>query len=358
MAPVLQSAFDPAQDARWKAVLARDPAAEGRFFYAVLTTGIFCRPSCPSRRAKPKNIRFFSTAEEAVGAGFRPCLRCKPQDVSPKQNQAQLIIEACNQIEAADSLPKLDALASAAGLSSFHFHRLFKSQTGLTPRAYGAAHRAEKLRGALDGSNSVTQAIYQAGFNASSRAYDQAEEVLGMTPGEYKQGGKNARIHFAVGSCSLGHVLVAQSEKGLCAILMGDDPDALLEDLQDRFPKAELIGADPGFEATVAAVIGFVEAPHIGLNLPLDIRGTAFQERVWQALRSIPVGTTVSYAELARQVGQPSAVRAVAGACAANALAVAIPCHRVVRTDGSLSGYRWGLERKRALIDREAEASS
>ncbi|WP_312797707.1 bifunctional DNA-binding transcriptional regulator/O6-methylguanine-DNA methyltransferase Ada, partial [Tianweitania sp.] len=312
-----QSTFDPFQDLRWKAVVERDAIADDHFVYAVLTTGIFCRPSCPSRRAKPENVRFFARAEEAAEAGFRPCLRCKPQAASLKQTQAQLIIDACKQIETAEELPQLDALASAARLSPFHFHRLFKQHTGLTPRAYGASRRVEKLRAALDGGSNVTTAIYEAGFNASSRAYDQANEVLGMTPGAYKRGGTSARIHFAIGTCALGHILVAQSEKGLCAILLGDEPDALLKDLQDRFPKAELIGADPAFETTVAAVIGFVEAPRIGLDLPLDIRGTAFQERVWQALRGIPVGTTVSYAELAEQIGQPSAVRAVAGACAA-----------------------------------------
>ncbi|MBS9719722.1 bifunctional DNA-binding transcriptional regulator/O6-methylguanine-DNA methyltransferase Ada [Tianweitania sp. BSSL-BM11] len=351
------TAFDPLADLRWKAVLDRDAALDDHFFYAVLTTGIFCRPSCPSRRAKPENVRFFATAEEAMEARFRPCLRCKPQAASAKRTQAQRIVEACKQIDVADDLPQLDTLASAAGLSPFHFHRLFKQHTGLTPRAYGAARQAEKLRSALGQGNDVTRAIYEAGFNASSRAYDQADGVLGMTPGAYKKGGTNARIHFAIGECTLGHILVAQSQKGLCAILLGDEPEILLQDLQNRFPKAELIGADPAFEETVATVVGFVEAPRIGLDLPLDIQGTAFQERVWQTLRSIPVGTTVSYAELAERIGQPSAVRAVAGACAANALAVAIPCHRVVRTDGSLSGYRWGLERKRDLLEREAQES-
>jgi AraC family transcriptional regulator of adaptative response/methylated-DNA-[protein]-cysteine methyltransferase len=356
MAPSLRIAFDPVHDPRWQAVLARESAADGQFFYAVSTTGIFCRPSCPSRRAKPEHVSFFASTEDAGRAGFRPCMRCKP-DRKTADTRSDLIADACRLIEAAEQLPTLETLASAVGLSPFHFHRLFKQQTGLTPRAYGAAHRAQRLRGALNADNTVTQAIYQAGFNASSRAYEKAEDVLGMTPGAYGNGGKNARIRFAVCLCALGHILVAQSDRGICAILLGDSPEALLNDLQDRFPKATLIGDDPAFEATVATVVGFVEAPQIGLDLPLDIRGTAFQERVWQALRAIPVGTTISYADLAQRIGQPTAVRAVAGACAANALAVVIPCHRVVRTDGSLSGYRWGLERKRALIDSEAKPS-
>lgn len=357
MAPSFPSVRDVDNDPRWLAVVARDKAADDRFFYAVSTTGIFCRPSCPSKRAKPEHVSFFLTAHEAASAGFRPCLRCKP-DALPSKRQANRIVDACRRIETAEDLPSLDVLASAAGLSPSHFHRLFKQQTGLTPRAYGAAHRAAKLRAALKADGTVTQAIYEAGYNASSRAYEQADDILGMTPGAYNKGGKDALILFAIGICTLGHILVAQSNRGICAILLGHDPDALLKDLQDRFPKAELVGGDAAFEQTVAAVIGFVEAPNIGFDLPLDIRGTAFQERVWTALRAIPAGTTISYAELAERIGQPSAVRAVAGACAANALAVAIPCHRVVRTDGSLSGYRWGLERKRLLIDREADASS
>jgi AraC family transcriptional regulator of adaptative response/methylated-DNA-[protein]-cysteine methyltransferase len=241
-------------------------------------------------------------------------------------------------------------------LSPYHFHRVFKAVTGLTPKAYAVAHRANRMRTELDGSRTVTAAIFDAGYNSNGRFYEKSDEVLGMTPSNYRAGGANTEIRFAIGQCSLGSILVAASARGVCAVLLGDDPDALARELQDKFPRANLIGGDKAFEQIVAKVVGFVEAPALGLDLPLDIRGTAFQQRVWQALRKIPVGSTVSYADIAKQIGVPSAVRAVAQACAANMLAVAIPCHRVVRRDGALSGYRWGVERKRALLDREASA--
>jgi AraC family transcriptional regulator of adaptative response/methylated-DNA-[protein]-cysteine methyltransferase len=270
---------------------------------------------------------------------------------------AAVVAEACRRIEDAEEPPKLDALAASAGMSPFYFHRQFKAITGLTPKAYGAADRAKKVRAELaDRKTSVTSAIYGAGFNSNSRFYESSNEVLGMTPTAYKQGGKDADIRFAVGQCSLGAILVARSKKGICAITLGDNPDELVRDLQDRFPNANLISADRGFERLVAQVVGFVEAPRIGLDLPLDVRGTAFQQRVWQALRGIPAGKTASYAEVARRIGKPKAVRAVAQACGANKIAVAIPCHRVVKNDGVLSGYRWGVERKRALIEKEAKA--
>jgi AraC family transcriptional regulator of adaptative response/methylated-DNA-[protein]-cysteine methyltransferase len=240
-------------------------------------------------------------------------------------------------------------------MSPYHFHRVFKAVTGLTPKAYAAARRAVRVRDELaEGTNSVTQAIYGAGFNSSGRFYAKAEEMLGMTPTAFRKGGDAAAIRFAVGECSLGSILVAATEKGVCAILIGDDPDELAHELQDRFPRADLIGGDAAFEALVARVVGFVEAPALGCNLPLDVRGTAFQQRVWQALRAIPAGETASYAEIARRIGAPGSARAVAQACAANNIAVAIPCHRVVRNDGALSGYRWGVERKRALLARES----
>ena len=266
---------------------------------------------------------------------------------------AALVADACRLIEAADSLPDLGTLAQHAGLSPSHFHRVFKAQTGLTPKAYPSAHRANRLRHALGEARSVTDAIYDAGFNANSRFYEKADRLLGMRARDYRAGGDGVTIRFAVAQCSLGAILVAQSERGICAILMDDDPAMLVKDLQDRFPKAHLIGGDGDFEQMVARVIGFVEAPAIGLDLPLDLRGTAFQERVWQALRKIPVGSTLSYADIAARIGAPRAVRAVARACAANRLAVAVPCHRVVRQDGALSGYRWGVERKRELLRRE-----
>jgi AraC family transcriptional regulator, regulatory protein of adaptative response / methylated-DNA-[protein]-cysteine methyltransferase len=254
--------------------------------------------------------------------------------------------------------PDLDALAAAGGMSRFHFHRVFKAQTGLTPKAYTAAARARRMQAGLAEQASVTDAIYAAGFNSSGRFYAATPGALGMTPSAWRAGGRGAAIRFAIAQCSLGAILVAGTERGICCILLGDDPQALVQDLQDRFPQAELRGAEADFEQVVARVIAFVEAPQIGLDLPLDVRGTAFPQRVWQALRGIPAGETVSYAALAERVGVPNGARAVAGACAANAIAVAIPCHRVVRNDGSISGYRWGVERKAALLEREADLAA
>ncbi|MDD2867798.1 bifunctional DNA-binding transcriptional regulator/O6-methylguanine-DNA methyltransferase Ada [Neomegalonema sp.] len=345
------------QDPRWRSVLARDAQADGGFVYAVKTTGVYCRPSCPSRRAKAANVAFYDTPAQAEAAGFRPCLRCNPKGPSAAEANAALVAEACRIIEASDETLKLDGLAERIGMSPFHFHRQFKAITGLTPKQWAAAHRTRKIRAELaDPSSSVAGAIYGAGFNSNSRFYETSNEVLGMTPTAFRNGGDQAEIRFALGESSLGAILVAQSDRGVCAITLGDDPEDLVRDLQDRFPKAELIGGDAGFEALVARVVGFVEAPRIGLDLPLDMRGTAFQERVWQALRRIPAGETLSYAEVARRIGEPRAARAVAQACGANKIAVAIPCHRVVRNDGALSGYRWGVERKRALLDKEARA--
>jgi AraC family transcriptional regulator, regulatory protein of adaptative response / methylated-DNA-[protein]-cysteine methyltransferase len=345
------------RDPRWRSVINRDAAADGSFVYAVKSTGVYCRPSCPSRTAKPKNVTFYATCADAEAVGYRACRRCHPKGQSSSEAIAGVIAEACRLIEAAEELPKLDQLASSIGMSPFYFHRQFKAVTGLTPKAYGVAHRAKKVRAELaDRKGSVTSAIYGAGFNSNSRFYERANEVLGMTPTAYKRGGKDAEIRFAVGQCSLGAILVARSNKGICAITLGDDPDALVRSLQDCFPNANLIGGDREFEKLVAKVVGFVEAPRIGLELPLDLRGTAFQQRVWQALREIPAGATVSYAEIARRIGEPKAVRPVAQACGANKIAVAIPCHRVVKSDGAPSGYRWGVERKRALLEREAKA--
>jgi AraC family transcriptional regulator of adaptative response/methylated-DNA-[protein]-cysteine methyltransferase len=260
------------------------------------------------------------------------------------------------EIEAGKRVPTLERLAKYAGLSPFHFQRLFRRVTGVTPRDYAAAQREQRLRAGLGSGASVTHAIVHAGYNSSSRFYEKADAVLGMMPSRYRAGGIQEEIRFAVGECTLGSILVARSERGICAILLGDDPDSLLRELQDRFPRASLIGGDDAFEQVVAKVVGFVETPRLGLELPLDIRGTAFQRRVWQVMRKIPAGKTLSYTDIARRIGAPQAVRAVAGACAANALAVAIPCHRVVRNDGALSGYRWGIERKQALLEKESES--
>ena len=344
-------------DPRWPRVQARDASADGQFFYSVKTTGVYCRPSCAARPARPENVDFHLSTADAEAAGFRPCKRCKPEQPSLIEQHAAKVTQACRLIESAVEVPSLDALAQQAGISRFHFHRVFKTITGLTPKAYAAAHRGRVVRKEL-GKNggSVTDAIFEAGYGSNGRFYARSNELLGMTPTAYRDGGANTEIRFAIGECSLGSILVAESERGICAILLGDDPEALARDLQDRFPKAKLVGGDPGFEQRVAQIVGFVEAPGTGLDLPLDVRGTAFQQRVWQALREIPAGETASYADVAQRIGMPRAVRAVAQACAANAIAVAIPCHRVVRNDGALSGYRWGVERKRALLEREARA--
>jgi AraC family transcriptional regulator of adaptative response/methylated-DNA-[protein]-cysteine methyltransferase len=302
-------------------------------------------------------VAFHATAADAERAGFRPCKRCRPDQPARNEQQAAKVAEVCRFIQNADETPTLNALAERAGLSSFHLHRLFKEVTGLTPKAYAAAHRDRRVRDALARSETVTDAIYDAGYNSNGRFYERSNEVLGMTPTRFRAGGADTDIRFAIGQCALGAILVAQSALGVCAIALGDDPDALARELQDRFPQARLIGGDPAFEQMVARVVGFVEAPGVGLDLPLDVRGTAFQQRVWQALRDIPPGSTASYAEIAERIGSPKSVRAVAQACGANALAVAIPCHRVVRSDGGLSGYRWGVERKSALLKREASAA-
>jgi AraC family transcriptional regulator, regulatory protein of adaptative response / methylated-DNA-[protein]-cysteine methyltransferase len=339
---------------RWAAVVRRDRAADGVFYYSVRTTGVYCRPSCAARLARRAHVRFHATCAEAEQAGCRPCKRCQPTEPALAEQHAAAVTKACRLIEATEDIPDLDGLAAAAGMSRFHFHRVFKTLTGVTPKAYAAAHRAQRVRDELSRADTVTEAIYGAGFHSNGRFYATSSQVLGMTPTNFRSGGHGVSMRFAVGACSLGSILVAATDKGVCAIMLGDDPEALVRDLQDRFPKAQLLGGDADFEDVVTRVIGFVEAPTRGLNLPLDVQGTAFQQRVWQALRAIPSGTTASYRDIAERIGAPQAVRAVAQACASNALAVAIPCHRVVRQDGALAGYRWGIERKRALLEREA----
>lgn len=344
-------------EARWSAVANRDSAADGVFLFSVRTTGVYCRPSCGARLPRRENVGFHLDAKSAQTAGFRACKRCRPDGPSRDELQAQLVAAACRTIDQAEMSPSLEVLAGGAGLSPHYFHRVFRRVTGLTPRAYAAAKRAEAARRELTDGTSVTDAIYGAGFNAPSRFYANSPTMFGMLPSAYRAGGGGETIRFAVGECSLGAVLVAATGKGVCAILLGEDPAVLVRDLQDRFPKADLIGGDSAFEATVATVVGLVERPSLSVDLPLDVRGTAFQGRVWRVLREVPSGTTVSYAEVARRIGEPNATRAVAQACGANALAIAIPCHRVVRTDGSLSGYRWGVERKREILSREGLAA-
>ena len=343
-------------DARWAAFIARDAAFDGEFFIAVETTGIYCRPSCPAKRAKRENVRFFAAAAEADRAGFSPCKRCKPNERSFVQQHSEKVKEACRLIETAEAQPKLDDLAEAVGLSSYHFHRVFKSVLGVTPKAYAAAHRNKRVREELGRSATVTEAIYGAGFNSNGRFYATSSEALGMTPNQFRTGGPDAEIKFAIGESSLGLVLIAASDKGVCAIFFGDDADGLVRDLKRQFPRARLVGDDRAFAQLTAKVIGFVENPRRDLDLPLDIRGTAFQRRVWEALRRIPVGSTATYAEIAKAIGAPKSVRAVGRACGSNPISLAIPCHRVVGSNGSLTGYRGGIERKRALLAKEAKS--
>jgi AraC family transcriptional regulator of adaptative response/methylated-DNA-[protein]-cysteine methyltransferase len=340
-------------EARYQAVRRRDARADGAFFYSVRTTGVYCRPNCAARLANRVNIAYHVTPEDAERAGFRPCKRCRPRERSQAQRHTAAVTLACRLIDAAHIAPPLKELAASVNLSACHFHRVFKRVTGVTPKAYAMARRTQRVANGLQSAGSVTDAIFDAGFNAPSRFYEAIQTRLGMTPTRYRMGGTGAEIKFAVGECSLGVILVAATTQGVCAILLGDEAGALIRDLQERFPRAALQGGDAEFERTVARVVGHVENPREAFKLPLDIGGTAFQQRVWHALRRIPAGRTRSYAAIARAIGQPTAARAVARACGANAIAVAIPCHRVVKSDGGLAGYRWGIKRKRVLLTRE-----
>ncbi len=347
------AATETEDEARWAAVVARDGRHDGEFYYSVATTGVYCRPGCPARLPKRPNVRFHASREAAEREGFRPCMRCRPDRAPLAQAHAEKVAAACRLIESAEEAPSLEALAEAAELSPHHFHRIFKAALGVTPKAYAIAKRNERLRAKLGEAETVTQAIYAAGFNSNGRFYANSGEVLGMSATNFRSGGRGQAIRYALSQCSFGPILVAATNKGVCAIFFGDDARALLADLRKQFPRATLIEGDADFEALTAKVVGFVEAPGSALDLPLDIKGTAFQHRVWDALRRIPLGQTATYTEIAEEIGAPSAARAVARACATNPVAVAIPCHRVVRSDGSLSGYRGGVSRKRALLDRE-----
>jgi AraC family transcriptional regulator, regulatory protein of adaptative response / methylated-DNA-[protein]-cysteine methyltransferase len=339
--------------AKWAAVQRRDPQADGHFFYSVATTGVYCWPSCAARPARRENVGFHSSPEAAERAGFRPCKRCKPTLPPRAEREAALVASACRRIEAADGVPSLADIATDSGVSANHFHRLFKRITGVTPKAYADAHRQRQVQSELRAGRSVTDTIYEAGFNSSGRFYEAAPAMLGMTPSAYRAGGSGEEIHYATGKCSLGRVLVGATARGICAIQLGDSVGALEAELATRFPKAKRLPAGPALADALAVIVRMVDAPNGSIDLPLDIRGTAFQRRVWEALRAIPPGATATYTEVAKQLGNPAAVRAVAGACAANALAVVIPCHRVIAVDGKLAGYRWGVERKRQLLAKE-----
>ncbi len=347
-------------DARYAAIVARDRAADGQFWYSVRTTGVYCRPSCAARTALRKNVAFHDSPSAAEAAGFRPCKRCRP-DQAPDRLHAELVTAVCAALEqavAADgAAPTLNALAAHTGFSPFHLHRVFTRAIGVTPRAYAAGLRAQRLRDRLPTSRTVSEAMHDVGFSSSSRLHAAVTDRVGMPAASARRGGTAETIRFAVGETSLGAILVAATARGVREIQFGDDPSALVHALEDRFPHATLIGDDESFADAVARVVALVEAPASALELPLDIRGTAFQERVWSALMKIAPGATASYREVAEAIGQPTAVRAVAQACGANPLAVAIPCHRVVRATGALSGYRWGVERKSALLEREGRGT-
>lgn len=340
------------EQARWQAVQARDAQADDAFVFAVVTTGIFCRPSCRARRPLRENVRFYQDAAAAQAAGFRPCKRCQPDNAPPQAQRAARVAAICRLMETSDAPLTLATLAEQAAMSPWHFHRLFKSVTGVTPKAWQQALRARRLRQALEQGDGVTDAIYRAGYASGSAFYREADAALGMTARQYRRGADRTPVEYALAACQLGHCLVAQSERGICAILLGDSAQALEAELASLFPHAQ--PATEAFSARVDEVVRFLDGAAARWTLPLDIRGTAFQQRVWQALRDIAPGATLSYQQLAEKIGSPGAARAVAGACAANTLAVAIPCHRIVRGDGSLSGYRWGVARKARLLAREA----
>jgi AraC family transcriptional regulator of adaptative response/methylated-DNA-[protein]-cysteine methyltransferase len=339
-------------DDRWQSVVDRDADADGQFVFAVQTTGIFCRPSCRAKHALRKNVSFFADARQALAAGFRPCKRCQPDKDSAHQHRLEKIAHACQLLEQESPLT-LDELAQQVAMSPYHLHRLFKATTGMTPKAWQQSWRARRLRDALAKGVPVTQALLNAGFPDSSSYYRKADQTLGMTAKQFRKGGDNVSVRYTLADCSLGRCLVAESERGICAILLGDDDATLVADLHELFPATQDVPADTDFQQRVREVITAINARDAPLSLPLDIRGTAFQQQVWQALRAIPCGETMSYQQLASAIGKPKAVRAVASACGANKLAIVIPCHRVIRGDGALSGYRWGIARKALLLQRE-----
>ncbi len=341
-------------DLRWEAIEQRDPAADGVFVHAVRTTGVYCRPTCRSRRPNRANVRFFTDPVAAERAGFRACKRCSPNEPKVDKAQSDAIARSCSLIARAETIPSLAELAAEVGLSAGYFRRLFQRVVGVSPREFARGIRAERLRDGLSAGESVAGAILGAGFGSVGRGYEASGEALGMTPAQYRRGAEGQSIRYATAESSLGWIIVAATDRGLCSIALGDSAEVLIRGLVDRFPAAELAGDDAEFADRLQRVVALVESPGVGHDLPLDIRGTAFQRQVWEALRAIPRGTTMTYAEVARAIGRPSSVRAVANACGSNELAVVIPCHRVIRGDGGLGGYRWGIERKRALLEGES----
>jgi AraC family transcriptional regulator of adaptative response/methylated-DNA-[protein]-cysteine methyltransferase len=335
-------------EARWEAVVSRDPAAEGAFYYGVRSTGIYCRPTCPARRPRRDNVVFFDTAEGAERAGFRACRRCEPGQVSARQ---QMIARVQHLLDTMEPTPSLARLGEAVGLSPAHLQRAFKRATGLSPREYAAARRGRRLRAGLRNGASVTEAMYDAGYGSPRALYEAAPAELGMSPSAYRRGGQGQRIAYAVTESPLGPLLLAATDRGVCVLRFG--ADVRVQELRAEFPRATLVHDPAAVAGYTEAVLAYLGGREARLDAPLDVRATAFQQRVWAALREIPYGETRSYSEVARSIGAPSAVRAVARACATNPVALIVPCHRVVRASGDLGGYRWGLERKQALLDRE-----
>lgn len=333
-----------------------DPALlDSGFYYGVKTTKIYCRPICPSKLARRENVVFFDTVENARKAGFRPCKRCRPDDASSGTKNDDIIASLCRYIDGCDHIPTLHELSQLSSVSPYHLHRLFRERTGLTPRQYATGRRRERLRSELQKSRSVTEALYQSGYNAGSRFYSDADRTAGMLPSKYRKGGEGVVIRYATGRCSLGRVLIAESDRGICAVLFADHDDSLRRELTAMFPAADITEDTESLSDRLRTVTSHIEHPRRVFSLPLDLQGTVFQRRVWRELQTLSPGTTISYADLARRIGSPDAVRAVAGACAANRHAVVIPCHRVLRSDGSIAGYRWGVERKKLLIEREKQ---
>jgi AraC family transcriptional regulator, regulatory protein of adaptative response / methylated-DNA-[protein]-cysteine methyltransferase len=338
---------------RWIAVTTRNRGADGYFWYGVKSTGVYCRPQCPSKPARRENVTFHNSCTEAEKSGYRPCKRCRPNESDLEHINNASIAKACRLIEQSEGALPLDILASSIGMSRFHFHRMFKAVTSVTPKQYAVAQRSKRIAVELLGANSVTTAIYNGGFNSSSRFYEKAQGILGMKPSTYKRGGIGEDIQYHISKCSMGYLLVAATVKGICSIRFGDSAAELKAELETLFPRANVLQGDPSFQKTVSETLAFIEKPQALFNLPLDIRGTVFQQKVWSALQKIPLGETASYQAVANSIGSPAAVRAVAGACAANPVAVVVPCHRVIKTDGALSGYRWGVARKEKLLKRE-----
>jgi AraC family transcriptional regulator of adaptative response/methylated-DNA-[protein]-cysteine methyltransferase len=337
----------------WQTVLHRQP---GDFLYAVTTMGVYCRPGCPSPRPLRKNVRFFSSPVDAEAAGFRACKRCDPKGDRKRLGEA-VVRDACEFIEASETMPSLDILANRAGYSRFHFLRMFRDHTGVTPRNYAEGVRARRLQSALAGGVRVADAVADAGFGSESRVYEKTGAILGMTPGAARRGGEGEIIRTAAADCPFGRLLVGATDRGVCFIGFAEPDDSLMGDLRRRFPRARIVADDAALEDTLGAVLAFLTEPKQSLDLPLDLRGTAFQQRVWRTLCQIPLGETRTYGDVARMIANPKAVRAVARSCAANPVALAVPCHRVIGHDGSLTGYRWGTPRKKVLLQQERAAA-